>query len=130
MQNRAQLICRVSHALNGPFGIYFFVGESNDEVKTRPEEFLIAPTLAGLTYNFAAQIEACANCAQHKQDELEITSTTVITQILRDYKKGKKLDSLKPDHVIPFLKQRLAWRIVLVSFSAHKNYNYAIKALV
>jgi hypothetical protein len=32
-------------ALNGPFGIYYFIGQAGGEVDVLPDKYLIAPTL-------------------------------------------------------------------------------------
>jgi Tyosinase C-terminal domain len=75
---------------------------------------MVAPTLAGMSYNFAAPTEMCDNCAVQEGEHLEITSTTNITPILRDYVKIRELESLQEKGVEPFLLDRLRWRVLMV----------------
>lgn len=83
----------------------------------KPTEYDIAPTLAGVFYNFASPVEACDNCGVQADDKLKITGTTNISHILRDYVLREDLNSLEPDDVRPFLKDRLRWRVLDVSFA-------------
>jgi hypothetical protein len=104
-------------ALNGPFGIYFFIGPAGGAIDVNPNQYMLAPTLAGFSYNFAATKETCENCAQQAEERVKITSTTNLTPILKDYVKIKELKSLLAEDVKPFLVDRLRWRVLTVSLS-------------
>ena len=73
------------------------------------------PSLAGLTHVFAAPQEICDNCGLQNQQGEIMTSTVPITSLLLDYIKGGQLESLRPEHVKPFLTTGLKWRVVSVS---------------
>jgi hypothetical protein len=103
-------------ALNGPFGIYYFIGEAGGAINVLPENYLVAPTLAAFSYNFTSTTENCANCAKHGEERVKITSTAVLTPILIDYIKIGDLRSLDPNDVKPFLVDRLRWRVSTVCF--------------
>ncbi|ETS85736.1 hypothetical protein PFICI_03761 [Pestalotiopsis fici W106-1] len=98
-------------ALNGTFTIYFFIGgvPGND---VAPAHYCLCPTLAGDMHIFAAPVEACDNCGQHR-DAAQLESGTVpINPILLDYKITGHLTDLSPDRVRPFLLDNLRWRVV------------------
>jgi len=76
---------------------------------------MVTPTLAGLSHVFAAPVEACDNCGRHEQQAVLVSNTTPITSMLLDYMEIGELQSLHPEHVKPFLIERLKWRVVTVS---------------
>lgn len=101
-------------ALNGPFGIYYFIGAAGGEVTALPEDYLVAPTLAAFSYNFTSRIDNCANCAKQGEEGIKITSTEVLTPMLIDYIRIGDLRSLDPTDVKPFLVDRLRWRVLTI----------------
>jgi hypothetical protein len=104
-------------AVNGPFGIYFFIGPAGGAIDANPNQYMLAPTLAGFSYTFVATKETCDNCAQQAEERVKITSTTNLTPILKDYVKIGELKSLLAEDVEPFLVDRLRWRVLTVSSS-------------
>jgi tyrosinase len=103
-------------ALNGPFGIYYFIGAAGGEINVLPENYLVASTLAAFSYNFTSTTQNCANCARHGEERVKITSTAVLTPMLIDYIKTGDLRSLDTNDVEPFLVDRLRWRVSTVCF--------------
>ncbi|KAI9656603.1 MAG: hypothetical protein M1821_004810 [Bathelium mastoideum] len=99
-------------ALNGSFGIYYFIGPAGGAIDVPPERWIVAPTLAGVSYNFAARAEACSNCARNASEGLKITDTTYLNPQLADYVRIGELRSLDPEDVKPFLVDRLKWHIL------------------
>lgn len=80
-----------------------------------PQDYSLAPTLAGSTYIFSSPREVCENCQIQQEDGHLVCDTTPITPILMDYIKIGQLVSLEPEHVKPFLTDRLKWRVQTVS---------------
>ena len=80
-----------------------------------PQDYSLAPTLAGSTYIFSSPREICENCQIQQEHGNLVSDTTPITPILMDYIKIGQLKSLEPDHVKPFLIDRLRWRVQMVS---------------
>jgi hypothetical protein len=103
-------------ALNGPFGIYYFIGPAGGRVDVLPNKYLVAPTLAAFSYNFTSSVDECGNCAKQEEERVKITSSEVLTPMLIDYIKIGDLRSLEPSDVKPFLVDRLRWRVSTVCF--------------
>ncbi|KAI9692221.1 MAG: hypothetical protein M1822_006451 [Bathelium mastoideum] len=99
-------------ALNGSFGIYYFIGPASGAIDVPPERYIVAPTLAGISYNFAGHEEACSDCARHASEKLKVTGTTYLNPQLADYVRIGELRSLDPEDIKPFLVNRLKWRIL------------------
>ena len=105
-------------APNGAFTIFYFVGPI---VVTEPAKYFLEPTLVGVNHIFAAPVEFCDNCGTQEQEAFVISNTTSITSMLLDYVKVlpesglEKLESMRPEHVKPFLIKYLRWRAVDVS---------------
>lgn len=97
--------------------MFFFIGEIDD---SETAKYLIQPTLAGITHNFAAPAEICDNCGQQEAQRKMVSGTVLITPILRDYVLINQLDDLTPEKVKPFLVKHLKWRIVTVSFDLQR----------
>ena len=100
-----------SLTLNSTFTIYFFLG---DVVDSPSVSYITQPTLGGLTHNFATSVDYCDNCGQQEISGTKVTSTVVITPILKDYVSIGQLADLSPESVTPFLVKHLKWRIVTV----------------
>ena len=103
-------------ALNGAFTIFYFVNESGAPIPA-DSNYILEPTLAGITHIFAAPENLCDNCGRQDQQGTLVTNTVPITSLLLDYVKKGRLESLRPEHVKPFLIRGLKWRVVSVSLS-------------
>ena len=101
-------------ALNGAFTIFYFVNESSAPIPA-DSNYILEPTLAGITHIFAAPEDLCDNCGRQDQQGTVVTNTVPITSLLLDYVKKGRLESLRPEHVKPFLIRGLKWRVVSVS---------------
>lgn len=100
-------------ALDGSFAVQYFLGDFDDD----PAKYDYQPTLAATNSVFAAPTEACDNCGLQDEQALLVTDTTDITPMLLDFKKTNQLVDLSKEHVVPFLKERLKWRVVTVCSS-------------
>ena len=103
--------------LNGSFSIDYFVGIKGGAINVPPQDYSLAPTLAGSTYIFSSPRETCDKCEVQLEHGHLVSDTTPITPILMDYIKIGQLTSLEPDHVKPFLIDRLRWRVQTVRCS-------------
>ncbi|MCJ1396693.1 hypothetical protein MMC18_009585 [Xylographa bjoerkii] len=109
-------------ALNGAFTIFYFVGPI---IATEPTKYFLEPTLAGLNHIFAAPVQLCDSCGTQQQQAFVISNTTSITSMLLDYVKVppesglERLESMRPEHVEPFLIKYLRWRAVDVTGKKH-----------
>jgi len=100
-------------AANGPFTIYFFLSLSGD-LTTDPKNYSQSPYLAGINHIFAAPREVCSNCGDLEAAGQLASDTSPITPLLLDYVDvpDNDLESLRPEHVKPFLVKYLRWRVV------------------
>ena len=103
-------------ALNGSFSIYYFIGPAGGAITVPPQDYSIAPTLAGSTYIFAAPKEACDNCGLQDETGHLVSDTTPLMPMLLDYIKIGQLTNLEPENVKRFLVDRLRWRVQTVSY--------------
>ncbi|KJX93717.1 tyrosinase precursor like protein [Zymoseptoria brevis] len=105
------------NALNGAFTIFFFLATPSAmaTADADPQHYSTAPTMAGLTKIFTAPKESCANCEADAEDSAIVTGTSPITPMLRDYIRKQELAGLAPEQVVPFLKERLYWRVLSVN---------------
>jgi hypothetical protein len=105
-------------ALNGAFGIYYFINDEDDKPLNLAVDYMLTPTIAGAHYIFAAPVEVCDNCGRQEEQAHIVSNTAAITSLLLDYKEVQPaaLPSLTPEHVVPFLKKRLRWRVYDVCF--------------
>ena len=106
-----------SMVLNGAFSIMYFVNYESGRSFDDSQEVGLAPTLAGISYIFAAPREGCDNCGSQYEQATVVRDTSAITSQLLDYVDVGQLESLRPEHVQPFLIDRLRWRIYTVSCS-------------
>lgn len=114
----------------------YLIGQFDHDVPVH--ELKLAPTLAGFTHVFAAPVEACDNCGQQDEQAHLVTSTVPITSILLDYVETRILESMRPEHVKPFLVQNLKWRVVTVDgqridprmLSAQKDFEISVSCKV
>lgn len=83
-------------ALRGAFTIFYFIGR----VETQPDNYAVAPTLAGISHVFAAFLsEACDNCGRQEEQAVVITNTPPVTSKLMNYVESEELVSLRLDDV-------------------------------
>lgn len=103
-------------AANGSFTIYFFLAKAG-ELDEDPRTFMVSPFLAGFNHIFTASREQCDNCGNLEAAGQLATDTSLITPLLLDYldRPDNALESLRPEHVKPFLIKYLRWRVVYVS---------------
>lgn len=87
------------------------------EIDTNPTKWKLDPILAGVNHVLTATEETCDNCAQQSADGMKVSGTSAITPILLDYVEVGELQSLSPEHVEPFLKKNLSWRVANASLS-------------
>lgn len=114
------MLITIRLGLNGSFSIDYFIGLKGGAITVPPQDYSQAPTLAGSTYIFSSPKEACGNCEIQQEHGHLVSDTTPITPILMDYIKVGLLTSLEPDHVKPFLIDRLRWRVQTV---CHTSFN-------
>ncbi|KAM7203335.1 hypothetical protein V8F33_002326 [Rhypophila sp. PSN 637] len=100
-------------AANGPFTIYFFLAPQG-EVTSEGASLAQSPFLAGINHMFVASAEACDNCGDLEALRQMSSETTPITPLLLTYLEleDNELESLRPEHVKPFLVKYLRWRVV------------------
>lgn len=105
-------------AANGTFTIYFFLSPHGALPDNEPYLYASSPYLVGQHHIFTASREGCENCAEAEEEGRLSVSTTVITSALLHYREeveGNGVDSLRPEHITPFLVGHLRWRVVFVS---------------
>lgn len=77
---------------------------------------MLSPAFVGNTHVFSAPVEACDNCGMQSQQAQLVSNTTPLTDQLLDYVASGYLESMRPEHVNPFLIKNLKWRVIAVSF--------------
>lgn len=107
-------------AFNGSFNIHLFIGPINDD---QPERFITKKNEVGFSSIFASSIDApCANCIQQREDGMLYEDAIPITTALLAYLQSntgssgpnptlRTLESFRPEHVVPFLKANIGWRL-------------------
>ena len=88
-------------------------------------DFVMEPSLAGITHVFAAPEQFCDNCGLQAQQTATTKNTVEVTSLLQDYVATGALPSLKPEHVKPFLVEGLKWRVVSVSRTSLSTYAFS-----
>lgn len=112
------------YALDGyPFTIRFFIGQVPEGGYS---EISRAQTQVGEIYNFVDPVEFdkpnCENCARQARAHLKITGQVPLTNALltrfkqripHETDSGEKmtLQSMEPEHVVPFLREQFHWRV-------------------
>lgn len=112
------MLITIRLGLNGSFSIDYFIGLKGGAITVPPQDYSQAPTLAGSTYIFSSPKEACDKCEIQQEHGHLVSDTTPITPILMDYVKVGLLTSLEPEHVKPFLTDRLRWRVQTVCYTS------------
>ncbi|KAK4182242.1 hypothetical protein QBC35DRAFT_186135 [Podospora australis] len=110
-------------AANGPFTIFFFLALPENTIADHPSKYASSPYLAGTHKIFASLREGCDNCAQAEAAGKLSVSTTPITSLLLQYRdlQDNELESLRPEHVKPFLEKYLRWRVLFQGSSEPKD---------
>lgn len=110
-------------AFDGSFSIHFFIGYVKDE---QPERYMTKKNEVGFSGIFASPSEsACASCKENRDQDVITEDIVPLTTKLVDYLDSnpisgnlirdgeiKTITSLEPEHVVPFLKEHLQWRMV------------------
>lgn len=112
-------------AFNGSFSVHLFIGDIKDD---QTERFLTKKNEIGFTGIFASPWDApCANCEKQRAEGAMYQDAIPITHALYDFLRTnagqwedgdgpdqelRVLDSFRPEHVVPFLKEHLQWRVV------------------
>ena len=111
-------------AFDGPFSVHLFIGKPDD---TRPETFVEQESEIGLSFIFASETDSpCVSCKKQADEGLEYEDAVPITHALYYYlREGnvrpedswpaadmRTLESFQPEHVAPFLKKYLRWRVI------------------
>ena len=107
-------------AFDGSFNIHIFIGSIKDD---QPERFITKKNEVGFSSIFASTPNApCANCIQQREDNMLYEDAIPMTTALLAYLKTnsaasgpdpalRTLESFRPEHVVPFLKANIGWRI-------------------
>jgi len=108
----------VRSAADGPFTIFFFLALKGELPTDDVMALAQSPFLAGINHMFVASSRACDNCGNLEAHGQISSDTTPITPLLLSYLEleDNELESLRPEHVKPFLVKYLRWRVVFVSF--------------
>lgn len=113
------------YAFNGSFSVHIFIGYVKDG---QTERFATKKNEVNFFGIFASAQETaagCEGCKQNREDDIVIEDTIPLTNYLMDYlvsnpkSEGliaegtiKKINSLEPAQVVPFLKEHLQWRMI------------------
>lgn len=109
-------------AFNGSFNIHVFIGFVKDN---QPERYITKKNEVGFTGVFASSKESqCASCKTARDQDVICEDVVPLTTQLTDYLASnprsqdliavgniRTLQSLEPEHVVPFLREHLQWRI-------------------
>ncbi|KAI9789436.1 MAG: hypothetical protein M1835_001679 [Candelina submexicana] len=108
------------YAFNGSFLVHIFIGEVDD---AKPELWITKRNEVGFAGIFASSESApCANCVKQRREGVIYEDAVPLNTSLPDYLQAnvqtdgppmemRTLESLEPEHVVPFLKKYLHWRI-------------------
>ncbi|KAK1826001.1 hypothetical protein QBC39DRAFT_317544 [Podospora conica] len=104
-------------AANGTFTIYFFLSPKGALPDDDPLQYASSPYLVGMHHVFTSDREGCANCAGAEDaGKLSVGTQPITGSLLRymedEVEGGEGVESMRPEHVEPFLKERLRWRVV------------------
>lgn len=102
---------------NSPFTIFFFLALKGEVQTDNVVSLAQSPFLAGINHLFVASSRACDNCGDLTALDQISSDTTPIMPLLLTYLEleDNELESLRPEHVKPFLVKYLRWRVVFVS---------------
>lgn len=108
-------------AANGTFTIYFFLSPKGSLPDAEPAQYANSPYLVGMHHVFTSRREGCDNCASAEEEGKLSVGTAPITGALLRYLEdevegGEGVESMRPEHVAPFLEERLRWRVVFHGF--------------
>ncbi|KAF7557568.1 hypothetical protein G7Z17_g592 [Cylindrodendrum hubeiense] len=107
------------------FTVHIFIGD----VPGAPP-FIGDNSSLGQVFNFSAAADTglnapgCGNCRKQEEDKTKVTGRVVLTNALITYYKqhvnpregtANYLESMEPEHVVPFLKRNLEWRVTCLN---------------
>ncbi|PWW80406.1 Di-copper centre-containing protein [Tuber magnatum] len=94
------------YAAGGSFNVHIFLGDFSDDATRRAFD----DNLVGTFSVFANDPETtgCEKCQDEAENGLIVTGSIPLTGALLD--RIPELNSLEPDHVIPYLQSKLHWR--------------------
>ncbi|KAH6671189.1 hypothetical protein B0J14DRAFT_670158 [Halenospora varia] len=109
-------------AFNGSFNIHLFIGDIFDNQSAR---FMTKKNEVGFSTVFATSTDApCANCVRQRQANMMYEDVIPMTHALKAYLRSndtaeadgppmalRTLESFEPEHVVPFLKANMDWRL-------------------
>ena len=109
-------------AYNGSFNIHLFIGYIKEN---QTERFITKKNEVGFSAVFATSDNApCANCITQREEGMMYEDVIPITHSLSAYLKSntdpetdgplmtlRTLENFEPDHVVPFLKKNMAWKL-------------------
>jgi hypothetical protein len=106
------VLCSAAH---GPFTIFFFLALKGELPTDDVAALAQSPFLAGINHLFVASSSVCDNDGDLEALGQMSSDTTPMTPLLLRYfeLEDNGLESLRPEHVKPFLVQYLRWRVVL-----------------
>ncbi|KAF3120916.1 hypothetical protein TWF569_002858 [Orbilia oligospora] len=91
------------HQTSGTYLIHIFIGSPTNGV-----EWTSDPNFVG-SYYLLTKNGTCSDCS----DNALVTGSVPLTHMLIDCAKGGQLKDLSPESVIPYLKEKLHWRVQL-----------------
>ncbi|ETS78584.1 hypothetical protein PFICI_10646 [Pestalotiopsis fici W106-1] len=97
--------------LDGNYVVHVFLGDPDDAAP------MLYPTNhghVGVVATFGQDADtACENCQKGRAEGLRITGQVPLTIALAERYLAGLLDSLRPEHVVPYLQTHLHWRVTL-----------------
>ena len=112
------------YAFDGSFNVHIFIGWVKNE---QPERYMTKKNEVSFTTVFAAPSETsgdCATCEKNRRNDISVEDAIPLTTQLSDYLDSNPISagliaqgnlltipSLAPEHVVPFLKEHLQWRM-------------------
>ncbi|KAI9892115.1 MAG: hypothetical protein M1814_001821 [Vezdaea aestivalis] len=97
------------YCLFGSFSVHVFIGDFTED----PTGWVFDPNLVGSYSVFAndPRETSCSKCVGDFDNELIVTGTVPIYRALVAAKGKGLVESLEPEHVVPFLTKNLHWRV-------------------
>ncbi|KAK0651104.1 hypothetical protein B0T16DRAFT_403180 [Cercophora newfieldiana] len=98
------------HVLGKPYQVIVFDGPFNPDPARWTSEYNKVDTVAVLGQGGDT---ACAKCREDQAHDTAVAGVVSLTSaLIQDYMEGE-LASLKPEHVVPFLRTNLHWRVLV-----------------
>ena len=100
------------HTLDGKYSVHIFLGPAEE---THPYLWGLAPNHVGTFAPLGqAANTACGKCQQDQAEDTQVTGQIPLTIALTERYLAGQLESIKPEHVVPYLQKNLHWKVVLV----------------